>query len=374
MSRLLISILILFTTISCSEPFTQNTILDDFIDHEKKVISLEIEYDKENPQVEYGQLGYRISNSKIYANYDDGTREDVTLDAVFSGLPFLATGQQTFSVSFKGLTITEEVNVSSLEFVLKPRTVDYNFYCPDEFDDDKVFVGWEIDDPAKNENAIPQFPIINMHTYDVTVTPKFVSLSEAFQMEGSSVIKSTTEVQYEFYGIPSSVTGIANNAFSRNSVVKAIAFEKDSQLEYIGEAAFYLSSLMYIEIPASVKTIEKLAFCSASNLKGVYFEENSKLETIGNDSFSVIGVKEFNIPGSVKTIGRSAFGMNFEMEKVVFEKGFNATDMSTILFDNDFSLKEIIFIEPASSTPFNGYESRWGAPFSPKVIWNGKEI
>lgn len=373
MSRLLISILILFTTISCSEPFTQNTILDDFIDHEKKVISLEIEYNKENPQVEYGQLGYRISNSKIYANYDDGTREDVTLDAVFSGLPFLATGQQTFSVSFKGLTITEEVNVSSLEFVLKPRTVDYNFYCPDEFDDDKVFVGWEIDDPAKNENAIPQFPIINMHTYDVTVTPKFVSLSEAFQMEGS-VIKSTTEVQYEFYGIPSSVTGIATNAFSRNSVVKAIAFEKDSQLEYIGEAAFYLSSLMYIEIPASVKTIEKLAFCSASNLKGVYFEENSKLETIGNDSFSVIGVKEFNIPGSVKTIGRSAFGMNFEMEKVVFEKGFNATDMSTILFDNDFSLKEIIFIEPASSTPFNGYESRWGAPFSPKVIWNGKEI
>lgn len=381
MTRIIVVILMLLFSVSCSDSLTVETILDEFLEHDIGIVSLEVTLDGEEPKVTYGQNGYRVENASVVAVYDDGSKSDVTLFAEFSGIPFESIGENcSFTVSYAGVSVEQIVSVDSLDIYLKPRSVDYDFFAPKVFSGEnagKVFVGWEaVSDDTKTEatDAIPRFPIVNMSAEEVCITPVFKDLDEVFEMNGD-IIVGTREPLYEFYGIPKSVKGIGDSAFSRNSMVKAIDFEDGSLLESIGERAFYLSALQYIEIPKSLTTLSEFSFSSATQLRQVFFEDDSALTSIPKEAFSVIASTEITVPKSIKSIGRSAFGMDVYVERIVFEDGTEIEEIDQNAFDLDYSLKEIVFINPSKPYPPAGYENAWGAGyFGTKVVWNGVEL
>lgn len=291
MARIIVGILMLLLSVSCSDSLTEETILDEFLEHDIGIVSLEVTLSDQEPKVTYGQNGYRVENASVVAVYDDGTRADVTLFAEFSGLPFESTGENcNFTVSYAGVSAEQTVAVDSLDFYLKPRSVDYDFFAPKVFsgeNEGKVFVGWNVvsdGTETESEDAIPRFPIVNMSSEEVRITPMFKALADVFIMEGD-IIVGTKNTLYEFYGIPKSVKGIGDYAFSRNSMVKAIDFEDGSLLESIGEYAFYFSALQYIELPNSLRSLSEFSFSSATQLRQVFFEDDSVLSSIPQDAF-----------------------------------------------------------------------------------------
>lgn len=76
----------------------------------------------------------------------------------------------------------------------------------------------------------------------------------------------------------------------------------------IGGSAFEGSQLTSITIPDSVKSIATGAFRNASELETVTLTSTSNLETIGNDAFFTASkLGSFTIPESVESIGTTAF-------------------------------------------------------------------
>jgi len=80
--------------------------------------------------------------------------------------------------------------------------------------------------------------------------------------------------------LPPSVKEIGVSAFAYSGLEKII-FKKGSELETIGESAFYnCIELKVVTLTPNVKEIGASAF-SCSSLEKVIFKEGSKLETIG---------------------------------------------------------------------------------------------
>lgn len=80
----------------------------------------------------------------------------------------------------------------------------------------------------------------------------------------------------------------------------------------IGYNAFYGRSIFNLEFPASVKVISERAFRECGYLKTVTFPEDSQLEVIGNDAFYRMQgqsdtLNEVILPASLKQIGYRAF-------------------------------------------------------------------
>jgi len=84
--------------------------------------------------------------------------------------------------------------------------------------------------------------------------------------------------------LPPSVKEIGVSAFAYSGLEKII-FKKGSELETIGESAFYnCIELKVVTLTPNVKEIGASAF-SCSSLEKVIFKEGSKLETIGERAF-----------------------------------------------------------------------------------------
>ena len=156
--------------------------------------------------------------------------------------------------------------------------------------------------------------------------------------------------------IPASMTSIGNNAFNGCSSLATLTFAEDSQLETIGDYAFYQTGITgeltlpaslkvigsyafnstaisgELTLPASVTTIGNGAFSGCSQLSSLTFAEGTQLETIGVDAFNSTGIKgELTIPATVTSIGDAAFGgcqltnvyMSFEISSGISNKAFN---------------------------------------------------
>ena len=109
--------------------------------------------------------------------------------------------------------------------------------------------------------------------------------------------------------IPESVTSIGEYAFSGCRGLTNVTFEEGSQLEIIGDSAFYnCDSLTSITIPSSVKSIVSYAFNHCSSLTNVTFEEGSSLTSIGENAFyHCSSLTSITIPSGVTSIGDDAF-------------------------------------------------------------------
>lgn len=98
-------------------------------------------------------------------------------------------------------------------------------------------------------------------------------------------------------------------------------FSDQPGLEIIKESAFSCHDhIETVVIPKSVKRIEEDAFRSCTNLKTLIFEENSNLEFIGNTAFFRCNIEEIVFPSELKSIGSSAFSRNPELKKVTLPK------------------------------------------------------
>ncbi len=104
------------------------------------------------------------------------------------------------------------------------------------------------------------------------------------------------------------VKRIESGAFYGCMNLTSVIFEEGSQLESIGEGAFYGVMFTSIDIPSTVKVIEADAISYCQALKTVTFGENSQLEIIGDRAFKDAYVlTNFTMPKTVVYIGESAF-------------------------------------------------------------------
>ena len=366
-------IVLMLLASSCSLSLVDGTSLDGFVENtyeDPGPVVESIHVEGSDWELHYSVSGYRIDGVHVIGTLSGGGEVDVTGDVTF-----VSSDNDSVTISYGDCYTTLAIeHGGELEIHVDPETIFYDFFMPDEFPGSgEAFVGWK-DADGGDDASVLQFPIINeSRTEDLVITPYYLPLADVFEMDGS-VISSTKGTPYEFYGIPSSVTEIGSGAFRSNSTVKAIAFERGAQVKSIDSDSFYFSSLEYIEIPSSVETIAERAFDGATALKSVIFEEGSSLRVIGNDAFSALTMTEFTVPSSVREIGRSAFGLDVYLERVIFEEGTEIESIDPYAFDNDFSLRTIEFISPSSTRIPDGAESAWGAPFSPRVIWDGKVV
>lgn len=133
--------------------------------------------------------------------------------------------------------------------------------------------------------------------------------------------------------IPFKITRICNSAFSYCEHLKSVIFTEGSQLESIGEYAFFNSSIETIKMPASVTTIEKGAFEWCQNLALVDFELDSKLESIGNYAFYQSALTNIVIPSQVDKIGKYAFSCCKYLKSFSFQDHSQITVIDDYCFD-----------------------------------------
>ena len=130
------------------------------------------------------------------------------------------------------------------------------------------------------------------------------------------------------FTIPASVTTIGSYAFAECGSLESVIFGKGSQLETIGDHAFYLCyNLRSISIPASVTSIGDHAFYAyeyddiSNHISSLTIAENSQLRTIGQYAFYHCGFSSITIPASVTSIGSSAFHYCYNLQNLSFASG-----------------------------------------------------
>ena len=194
---------------------------------------------------------------------------------------------------------------------------------------------------------------------------KSMTLPETLEEMGSYVFGYTTAL--EEITIPASVKKIDTYAFT-SSALKKITFAEGSQLQTIGNNAFYnckalteitipatvttigdsafsgCKLLTAVEIPASVESIGATAFSGCTALKNVTFAEGCILETIGNSAFANTGLERFDFPVSTEnlTLGTTLFSGCKQLTTVYLSK-------SVVNIDNVLSkcssLKTVLIAE-----------------------------
>ena len=132
-----------------------------------------------------------------------------------------------------------------------------------------------------------------------------------------------------------SVRIIGNNAlrggfFGGN--LTSVSFEPNSQLETIGQYAFFMQpGLTSITLPASVTSIGDYAFMSCTDLTSVNFNALILLETIGASAFQYSGLSgSITLSASVTSIGDNAFRDCSSLTSVSFESGSLTANGSSI--------------------------------------------
>ena len=145
--------------------------------------------------------------------------------------------------------------------------------------------------------------------------------------------------------IPATVKTIGNSAFESCTNLTSLTFKGESQLEQIGDYAFYKTGLTTISIPATVKTIGNSAFQDCGNLTSLTFEGESQLEQIGDRAFAYTVLTTIDIPASVTSIGAFAFDENTALQQVYMHRD----DPSDYSFDAFRDCPNAVIYAPAAS-------------------------
>ncbi len=172
---------------------------------------------------------------------------------------------------------------------------------------------------------------------------------------GNLTIPSTVENEMTFYNvtsigvqafasassltsvtIPNSVTSIGDNAFRNATSLTSVTFAENSNVETIGDEAFYKSGITSITIPASVTALGTVSanygtFEECSSLTTVNFEPGSQLQTIGKYAFYNSGITSITIPASVTTIYHAFYNAR-SLASVTFAENSTITNIEGYAF------------------------------------------
>lgn len=147
--------------------------------------------------------------------------------------------------------------------------------------------------------------------------------------------RNVSEVKVPFY-----ITKISSFSFQDCKDLHTIEFEKNSQLQIIGKAAFSSNRFQRFLIPRKVTHIDCFSFQYCIELETVEFEEESELIEIGRYSFSNTALKSFCIPKSVVKVDETAF---YRCDKLqVFE--FSENSKITFIMEDTWRDTSAVFI------------------------------
>lgn len=163
------------------------------------------------------------------------------------------------------------------------------------------------------------------------------------------------------------VISIENEAFKECLYLSSVTFNKESNLETIGESAFEdCQFLSEINIPKSVTSIGYNAFNRCISLSSVTFEQESKLSTIVSFAFCQCqSLSNIDIPKSVTFIGNSAFHECSALSSVTFEGNACQNAISYDAFDGVGTLES-----PATLTLPDDWDNE-NLPIDNKTPWYG---
>lgn len=163
------------------------------------------------------------------------------------------------------------------------------------------------------------------------------------------------------------VISIENEAFKECINLSSVTFNKESNLETIGESAFEDCQLLSeINIPKSVTSIGYNAFNRCISLSSVTFEQESKLSTIVSFAFCQCqSLSNIDIPKSVTFIGNSAFLECSALSSVTFEGNACQNAISYDAFDGVGTLES-----PATLTLPDDWDNE-NLPIDNKTPWYG---
>ena len=132
--------------------------------------------------------------------------------------------------------------------------------------------------------------------------------------------------------VPTFVKKILSFSFFNNTSLKKIEFIQNSELAYIGQEAFSLTSIESIQIPSSVEIIDDYCFNYCQKLEKVEFKEDSKIKKIGEFAFANSSLMSISLPSSVELEGTSFINTN----KLTNIKIFTKSEENISLFENSF--------------------------------------
>jgi hypothetical protein len=176
-----------------------------------------------------------------------------------------------------------------------------------------------------------------------------------FRIVEALLIGGDSVVLYFGFGrevvVPSHVTVLGNQSFSRREALEAVSFEGGSQLRSIGREAFcFCRSLLSIRLPASLEVIAEEAFSACSSLLELTFEAPSKLRVIANGAFARCGaLTSITLPGSLRELHEASFAWCGSLKSVTFEPGSEPPEIHPRAFLQCENLDEIYPREYADS-------------------------
>lgn len=163
--------------------------------------------------------------------------------------------------------------------------------------------------------------------------PSSVKLIGGNAFRGMDLTTNAMGLEKVVFGAESELEEIGDSAFAANINLKEIYFPE--KLKIIGEHAFqYCISLKELTIPASVTTIGDFAFEGyipdsiypngyLMKIKTITFEADSNLEYIGERAFYYNeSITSLVVPSTVKVIGKDAFSLP-KLKSVTFENTSN---------------------------------------------------
>ena len=172
------------------------------------------------------------------------------------------------------------------------------------------------------------------------------------------------------YTVPASVKTIADYAFA---FYNGESITLPAGLETIGHYAFYLNKFTTIDIPATVKTIgtaalsvdnatsnansKKYYTVYESQLTSVNFAAGSQLESIGDYAFYMAGaLTSINLPDSVSTFGQYVFYDCASLTKITIPASLKEIPRSTFQYCNgltEINLQEGLEVIGSSAFALN---------------------
>lgn len=207
---------------------------------------------------------------------------------------------------------------------------------------------------------------------DGTTLKKYKGTSKVVDLTKHDATKNITKIdQWAFKDwdgletiiIPKSVETIEKQAFgglSQGSCenLSTVIFEEGSQLNKIGEEAFYkCKALEEIELPESCKTIGKSAFCSCEALEEIEIPESCK-NILGNAFRSCENLMKVTFKGN-PVIGEDAF--EYTSDELVFYSATEASNVEKYAKDNGIRYNRLIselnaVVDPTKLVCFVGDE------------------